>query len=106
MNNSLVTGRILLANADGTEKFTNESPGIVQLSGSNVAIPVDLQYSQLSENEALPVLVTKSTAEYSWLTGGTMPTPIEDFAWGVEFNASTGAITAYGWSGSVWVEVV
>ncbi len=38
MNNSLVTGRILLANADGTEKFTNESPGVVQLLGSYVCL--------------------------------------------------------------------
>lgn len=44
--------------------------------------------------------------EYAWLDGATAPTPTEDFAWGYKFNAATGVLTTYGWTGAAWVEVV
>jgi hypothetical protein len=44
--------------------------------------------------------------EYAWLNAETPPTPTEDFAWGYNFNTTTGAVTTYGWSGVAWVEVV
>lgn len=47
-----------------------------------------------------------SIPEYAWLDGAEAPTPTEAFAWGYKFNVATGVVTAYGWSGSVWVEVV
>jgi len=44
--------------------------------------------------------------EYAWKTGEAEPVPTEAFAWGYEFNATTGELTVYGWTGTAWVEVV
>jgi len=44
--------------------------------------------------------------EYAWLDGAEAPTPTESFAWGYKFNSSTGAVTAYGWTGAAWTEVL
>jgi len=54
------------------------------------------------------VQVSGCIPECAWLDGGSAPTPIDPskFAWGYKFNATNGAITAYGWSGSAWVEVI
>ncbi len=65
MNTSLVTGRILLANADGTEKFTNESPGVVQLSGSNIP-----------EAQALPIKAMASENKIGSVRQVKFPSPI------------------------------
>jgi hypothetical protein len=47
-----------------------------------------------------------SLVEYAWKTGEAEPVPTEAFAWGYEFNATTGELTVYGWTGTAWVEVV
>ena len=44
--------------------------------------------------------------EYAWLDGAAEPTPTEAFAWGYKFNATTGVLTSYGWTGTAGVEVV
>jgi len=73
---------IVNKNASGTEIFTDSNPGSMKLTGS---IP-----------------------EYSWFNSEIPPTPTEPtkLAWGYNFNTTTGAVTAYGWSGTIWVEVV
>lgn len=49
-----------------------------------------------------------SIPSYPWLDGTAEPTPADPtkFAWGIKFNASTGVVTVYGWTGSAWVGVV
>lgn len=45
--------------------------------------------------------------EYAWFSDDiTKPTPTEGFAWGNEFNKTTGELIVYGWTGAAWVEVV
>jgi hypothetical protein len=72
------------------------------LTASNVAI----DQSEDGVTNKVVATLSGSIPEYGWLTGATAPTPTEDFAWGNEFNASTGALKVYGWTGSAWVEVV
>ncbi len=47
----------------------------------------------------------KDIPKYSWFVGGTPPTPVEEFAWGMEFNKNTGKLTVYCWTGDNWVGV-
>jgi len=67
-----------------------------------------LKQLQGSGTGALPTQLTGSIPEYAWLAGGSeaVPDDLTKFAWGYKFNATTGVVTAYGWSGSAWVEVV
>lgn len=48
--------------------------------------------------------------EYAWFTGAEQPIPADQtkFAWGYEFDETTGEISAYGWSGAgaAWVKAV
>ena len=46
--------------------------------------------------------------EYAWSMGAEQPIPADQtkFAWGYEFDETTGEISAYGWSGASWVKVV
>jgi hypothetical protein len=68
---------------DKIDKITNgTTPAVTQLSGSIL--------------------------EYAWFTGAEQPIPADQtkFAWGYEFDETTGEISAYGWSGAAWVKVV
>jgi len=57
--------KIVPVDSDGDEKFTATNPASVVVTGSNVAIPVDIQYNQLTEAEALPVKVAGSNVKES-----------------------------------------
>lgn len=54
------------------------------------------------------VQLSGSIVEYAWFTGAEQPIPADQtkFAWGYEFDETTGEISAYGWSGAAWVKVV
>jgi hypothetical protein len=54
------------------------------------------------------VQLSGSIPEYAWFTGAEQPIPADQakFAWGYEFDETTGDISAYGWSGAAWVKVV
>lgn len=54
------------------------------------------------------VQLSGSIPEYAWFTGAeqSIPTDQTKFAWGYEFDETTGEISAYGWSGAAWVKVV
>lgn len=77
-----LAGKFVPVDTDGDEKFTAGNPASVQLSGR---IP-----------------------EYAWFTGAEQPIPADQtkFAWGYEFDETTGEISAYGWSGAAWVKAV
>lgn len=61
--------------------------------------------AKLFKSGDVAVTLTGRIPEYSWFDGDMEPTPTEEFAFGVKFNTSTGAITVYGWSGTAWVGV-
>lgn len=54
------------------------------------------------------IQLSGSIVEYAWFTGAEQPIPADQtkFAWGYEFDETTGEISAYGWSGASWVKVV
>ncbi len=54
------------------------------------------------------VELSRSIPEYAWFTGAEQPIPADQtkFAWGYEFDETTGEISAYGWAGAAWVKVV
>ena len=56
----------------------------------------------------LTTQLSGSILEYAWFTGAEQPIPADQtkFAWGYEFDETTGEISAYGWSGTAWVKVV
>jgi hypothetical protein len=66
----------------------------------------------INENNPLDVKgsvqLSGSIPEYAWFTGAEQPIPADQtkFAWGYEFDETTGEISAYGWSGAAWVKVV
>ncbi|OQC75279.1 MAG: hypothetical protein BWX44_00010 [Spirochaetes bacterium ADurb.Bin001] len=68
---------------------------------------VQLVGNSIPSNQSVPVQLTGSIPEYAWFSDDvTKPTPTEDFAWGNEFNKVTGELKVYGWTGTVWMEVV
>jgi len=84
---------------DGQAKVDNA----MQIAGSDGTNTLVLK---TTDDGTLLTKLSGSIVEYAWFTGGTQATPTEDFAWGYEFNTSTGALKVYGWTGSAWVEVV
>ena len=61
-----------------------------------------------SAKDAFNVQVSGRIPEYAWFTGAEQPIPADQtiFAWGYEFDETTGEISAYGWSGAAWVKAV
>jgi len=59
-------------------------------------------------NGTLTTQLSGSIPEYAWFTGAEQPIPADQtkFAWGYEFDETTGEISAYGWSGAAWVKAV
>ena len=90
-----------IKDTDGVKKITDTVNA--QLTGSTVAIPVDMQFHDIADVSPIPVKDMHSIPEYIWLAGDAAITlGADDRALGVEINTTTHEMTTKYWNGTAW----
>ena len=75
----------------------------VQVTGSSIQVPADLQSHDLLRATALPIYDAKT---YQWLSSDVDPTPdAADRVFGVEINTATHVATVKYWNGTAWEDL-